>query len=516
MPKTIFHTTEKSNFVLNMDLEKYRNFCAKFLGIILMIVGGSELFCQLTGSVSGNFEQMIADGGFGMILALLSIVLRSIATIFSMCGVFVIVAVVVGGMRAQLSKKLLLAYGLAAASLVWSVISLFNSFSYKDSLFGQDGRDEGFFAILIYIAMLLLGSMLGKEKHHIQLIKWVLIFGIVNCVFGLLQVCSFFDFTNPYQFIEPLLLQNVKLPCGMTDSPITFAMLLAMIACIAIPAALFCKDKKLRVLALVNAGMDMLLILKTQTLAGIIGAGLALGFALILVLTGRKKAEGKSFVLLGAMVGALAVSAGWVYVSPSLNGIYRTSNDEKQDNGFRLYDGGIIWDDGFYRLGTESPYNPAQSPEFEISSSTSVMQYAWEDGLRIIKKYPLVGTGPDCYWYMQLHNSMTLASNYNGVDRPYNDWLFIAATRGIPALVLYIALLAFCIVTGIRRRKETGSWVYLSALFAVIAYTLTSMVGISVLTVSPLMWMMLGVLIGVPIAEEPKKATEPTKKKKKS
>ena len=212
--------------------------------------------------------------------------------------------------------------------------------------------------------------------------------------------------------------------------------------------------------------------------------------------------DAKSWVLPIAMLGSLAVSAVWVYFSPSLNGIYRTADHSQIDNGFVLYDGGVIWDDGFFRLGTQSPYNHFVNPDFEIESAVSTVGYAWQEGIRTIKRYPVVGTGPDCFWYMQLRRSMMLTANFNGVDRPYNDFLYVAASRGIPSLVLYVVLLIVCLLRGIKRRKETNDWTFLSAIFAVIGFAAASVVGISVLTVSPLMWMMLGILIAEPIADK--------------
>ena len=505
MPKTIFHTTEKSNFVLNMDLDKYRTFCAKLLAAMLCFIGFAEMVFQLTYNSLIDFNNMIAEGGLGGFLALIAIGLRSIAVFFSTFGVFVVIAMIVGMMRNQFEKSAIVPYLLVLAMLLWAVASLLHSYDIRDSLFGQDGRDEGWFALLIYSAVFFVASMLRREKNIQLLLNLTMGFGLVQCIWGLIQSLPI-PFPNEYSFVGPLLFENLHLPSGLTDSPITFAMLLAMILCIAIPAAILSKSKTQRIFALVCAGFDMLLLLKTQTIAGLLGAGFGLLLALVLLVICRKKAAGKAWLLPLVLVGALAVSGVWVYFTPTINGAYRTYNDEPLPNGFAFYDGGIVWDDGFYRLSTACPYSAHDEHDFEIEDASSVLKYCWSEGVRGLKVDPVFGTGPDNFWYLQLRRSMTLNANVNGVDRPYNDFLFIAATRGIPTLVLYVLLLLLCLVQGIRHRKQTGSWVYLSAGFAVLAYTLTSMVGISVLTVSPLLWMLLGVLVGVPILEEAPKA----------
>lgn len=520
MPKTIFHTTEKSNFILNMDLDKYRAFCVKLIAALLIAVAFSQMVFQLSAPHVLDFSSMIAEGGFGGFLALMAVVFRSVATFFSIFGVFTLIAMVIGMMRMQFSKSTAVPYGITLAMLLWALISVFHSFSIRDALFGQDGRDEGWIAMWFYASLLYLGSMLRRKENLCRMMNVVMGIGLVQCLWGLIQSLPV-DFPNEYSFIGPLLYENLHLPSGLTDSPITYAMLLSMLLCIAIPAAICSKEKKQRVFALVSAGFSMLMLLKTQTIASLIGAACAMLLAVVLFVVHHKKAVGKAWLVPTVLACSLAVSGVWVYFTPSINGVYKNPNNQQIDNGFALYDGGIVWDDGFYRLSTASPYNPIREHDFEIEDAGSVLSYAWSEGVRAIKKYPVLGTGPDSFWYMQLRQSMTLGSNVNGVDRPYNDFLFIAATRGILSLVLYLTLLVVCLLRGFRYRKETGSWVYLSAAFAVIAYTATSMVGISVLTVTPLLWVMLGILIGVPLSDpqKPVKAAagntskQPAKKK---
>lgn len=516
MPKTIFHTTEKSNFILNMDLDKYRAFCTKLLAAMLMLIGASALIYQLTYSVNTDLNAMLHSGGFGSFVAFIAITLRSVATFFSTFGVFAIIAMVIAMMRKQFSRKTALPYLLTLAGLLWAVPSILCSFSYTDSLFGQDGRDEGWFALLIYAALLYVASMLRRREHLQLLLNLVLGLGLFQCAWALLQTMPFFDFPNEYNFVGPMLYQNLRLPSGLTDSPITFAMLLTMLVCIAIPAAIRGESQRQRVFATVCAGLDMLLLLKTQTIAGCIGAIVGLLLAVVLWAINRKKSTGKTWILPVTVVSTLLLSGVWTYFAPTLNGTYKTYNDEPLPNGFVLCDSGIVWDDGFYRLSTASPYSSMVEHDFDIYDAGSVISYCWSEGVRAIQKYPLLGTGPDNFWYLQLRTSMNLMSNANGVDRPYNDFLYIAATRGIPALLLYLALLIVCLMQGLRHRKQTGSWVYGSAACAVIGYVATAMVGISVLTVTPLLWILLGVLVGEPLTDAPKTDTvvAPSKKTK--
>lgn len=509
MPKTIFHTTEKSNFILNMDLDKYRAFCGKLVMLIFWVTAASSAVSQWINPFNNRISEMMQESGFAQILAAVLIALRSIATLFSIGGVLAIIAMVVGMMRLQFTKSTILPYSLLLATLLWGLISMTQSFSTSVSLFGQDGRDEGLIALFMYAALFYLGSMLRRKETQQRFLDALILFGLVQCLLGFLQAQPFFKFPNTFRWIEPLSQDKLCLPIGMTDSPVTFSMLLAIFIAISIPAAFCSKSKKRRVLAFICAGCSMLLTLRTHTFAGLLAACGALVLTAILCITQRKKATGKIWALPMVMVLAAGCSALWMYFTPAINGSYYTSTEAPVKNGFFFCDGGIVWDDGYYRLGTSGPYNPLVEHDFEVADASSVMEYCWKDALRVIRKYPLVGAGPDNYFYTQLRESLTLNFNVNSIDRPYNDYLFVAATRGIPSLILFVALMGVCLIGAWKRRKVLDSWVTFSAMGAVVLYAITAFVGVSVLTVAPVFWTLLGMLAGEPLAgEQPKKAKQ--------
>ncbi|MDD5947296.1 MAG: O-antigen ligase family protein [Oscillospiraceae bacterium] len=526
MPKTIFNTTEKSNFILNLDLDRYRASCCKLLFAMLVAVAGSACVFQLTYAVNSDLSNMLNDGGFGGVLALLLISLRSISVVFSVAGVAAMIATVVGLMRSQFSKATAMPYLLVLGGLIWGTISLINSFDNSISFFGLNGRDEGLLSLLIYGCVFYLGSMLRRQKNLSKFVTLLLGFGIAQGVWGLLQSLPLPSFPNEYRMVDPLLYQNLYLPSGFTDSPITFAMLLGMVLAVAIPCAMLSPSEKQRTLAYICMAISGVLLLKTQTVAGVIAAAFAVILAVVLWCMKRKAAPAKHWLTPVILIGALAVSFGWSWISPSLNGAYKTYNGESLQNGYGFYDGGIVWDDGFYRLATSGPYTSYVEHDFDIYDTASVLKYCHGEGRRVIQKYPLVGTGPDNFTYSQLRSSMEIFQNANSIDRPYNDYLYIAATRGIPALVLYVALLTVALWLGIGYYRKTQHWAYLAAIGGVICFALTAFVGVSVLTVTPMVWMLLGVLVGEPLADaapqkpeqsvKPEKSVKPASDRKKS
>ncbi|MBR6718893.1 MAG: O-antigen ligase family protein [Oscillospiraceae bacterium] len=539
MAKTIFGTSEKSNFILNMDLDRYRQGCGKLTLIVFWATAIAQLISHMLGSSEVKLAQIFEGGGFAGAVIFLLLLLRRVSLIFSLAGVFALFATVIGLMRKQFSKATAVPYLLTVASLVWAMISRFHSYDLKISLFGFPGREEGWFALLMYGGIFYLGTMLRRKSDLERFGRGLMILGIAECVVGFVQAIPLFDFLNPddglnpYRNIDPLLLWNTRLPAGMCSSPITYAMKLGMFGALAVPASLLAEEKKTRVLGTVCMFCSIVMALKTQTIAGVIAAAGILLTALILLVLKKQQAKSKAaagLALCGAVCGVV-----WILLTPKINQTYfrpdkahvqpggkgftvtawekdvsditlpsgLTLAKSKDGNTYpALYDGGIVWDDGFYRVSTAGSYYPSAEHDFEIYDAASVLRYCWKQGVKAIKIDPLLGVGPDNFPFTQMRTSLEITANANAVDNPYNEYLYIAATRGIPSLLMHLAMLVCCFVLVWKRRGIVQSWVRLAACCAVALYAVTALVGMSVLTVAPVFWALLGVMAAEPIAEK--------------
>lgn len=498
MAKTLFGTSEQSNFIVNMDLDKYRNACAKLMLVLLWAVGISQGIHQMTYAVNAQFARMIERGGFGAVIAMAAVILRSTANIFSVAGVLAMILLMIGLMRKQVTGRTAVPYLILAASLGWAVASLCHSYDLTVSFLGQDGRDEGLFALLVYASLFYLGTMLRRRAQQERFLCGAMAFGIVQGLWGLMQATL--GAASQYVMIEPMLLQNVKLPCGLTASPVTYAMLLAMLLAVSVPAAMCAAERNTRITALICAGISMLMIFKTQVISGLTAGLCALILAAVVFVRRRKNTPHKAWVMPVTVAAATVCSLGWACLSPRLNGTYHTAADEPLALGYYLCDGGIVWDDGYYRLNAAGPYSHAAEGAPDAADAGAVWAYCQAQGLRAVKIDPLFGVGPDNFWFTQLRTSMEISANVNAIDRPYNDLLCLTATRGIPSLLLHLALLTVCGHSAWRRRK-TGGWLLCAPAGAAGLYVLTSLTGISVLTAAPLFWMLLGLLAAEPLEE---------------
>lgn len=112
----------------------------------------------------------------------------------------------------------------------------------------------------------------------------------------------------------------------------------------------------------------------------------------------------------------------------------------------------------------------------------------WKHGLRFITENPIFGYGPE-----------NLGSRYlaEGIshDRPHNEFIQIAASLGVPALIFYLlALLKNFSTLFFNRKSLTITIICLNAI--IVAYLVSSFFGNTMFYTSPFYFMLLGITMG--------------------
>ncbi len=473
--KTIFHTTEKSNFILNMTPESYHGYNLKILLSFLVLM---PLF-----SIPLEFFKVYSVPGMAL----------------SITGVFALVFVLIGFMKSETPKKLFLPACLLAAMLVWGLVSLYNSYFYSISLFGADGRSEGWLSLLFYGSFFLLGAQLGTDENRLKLLHGMFWMGLAECFWSLFQMLPV-GFPSYYKNLEPMLLLQVLLPSGLTGSPIFLAILLSVLLIPAVLEAVFTENPKHKLLDYVCIVCFSLTAVRTQCLTGLLGFLLAVILVLTCILIRR---QGKKAAVCAIALIAAGIGMCWNYVSPSLNQTFSRATGEEVniENGISFYDGAIIWEDSSYRLAVSGYYSKSSSLNpnggFEIESLSDSYGYLWKNTLHIIARFPLAGSGPDSLVYPQLYQSRAISANPNVFDRCYNYYLHIAGTLGIPMLLLFLALMILTLLRGGKACRQHGIWLHDSIFASVVLYLLLMLIGTSCITVAPLFWMLAGICVSL-------------------
>lgn len=129
--------------------------------------------------------------------------------------------------------------------------------------------------------------------------------------------------------------------------------------------------------------------------------------------------------------------------------------------------------------------------------------YIWRNAVPLIPDYFWLGSGPDTFAEVFPDRPEEKAIYFNGnediiVDKAHNEYLHIAVTMGVPALLVYLILVGWLVVKGVRRTPsplvKRAFFMEYGVLAAVMAYLVQAFFNISVITVAPFFWVLLGIV----------------------
>ncbi|MBR2284546.1 MAG: hypothetical protein IJ874_09070 [Ruminococcus sp.] len=462
MAKQLFNSSESSNFILNMTEEKFSRLASWGL---LAACFTTSLF---------TIVPELADSG------LYSIVAGGLAV----AGVICMILALIAFMKGYVEKRVLLPVCAFGVMVLWGVISLINSYDTIISLYGYSGRGEGLLAILFYAAFFITGISIKREKPLITFIYGIIGVGALNAVWGLVQVIAG---VGSYKFASVEI--QVNAASGLAQSPLFLAMLLSLSLTAALMTAVLTSDSKRRIICIVCACLFSFVMMFTYSLIGICGIAIALTAAAVTVFA--HKADKKLLLTLLSGIAPAALAA--VIVSAGAIG---------NISGYRLYDGRLLWwADSYYRL---SASGEPDTGIVDIDSTYDVYYTLNSRTMRLISRAPLTGTGPEQLVFPQLYTASTLGgteaeditdivmNNKGTFDKVYNEYLYTAATRGIPSTIALIAVLLPVLYLGYRNMKRRNSWTGAVLFGVTVCGVLLFFIGCSNITFSPIFWAAAG------------------------
>ncbi len=156
-----------------------------------------------------------------------------------------------------------------------------------------------------------------------------------------------------------------------------------------------------------------------------------------------------------------------------------------------LFDGGRIAERG---QDLTQQLQHVESPSFG-----SGRMFIYSNVLRVIARYPLLGTGPDCLGtaldaLLTDDGRMTLGSANTYIDKAHSEFLEIAATMGIPAVLCFMLFFVFLLLPLLLRFKKLP--VLIQAMFCGVgAYLVQAGGNIGVISVLPVFYVLAGILL---------------------
>lgn len=487
MAKTIFNTTEKSNFILNMTEEQYSKLASTGLGLAMLAAPLFTVIPEITDKASYAFSAggLVVGGVMAMIIAIIGLMKKYIGkqNIFPVCAM--------------------------GAMVLYGVVSLVKGIDFSISFYGYPERGEGFLAIMFYFCFFTAAAALKRETALKTIVNGIVGVGILNSLIALVQI-----FTGELSHYRMISLEDkVYAASGLSMSPLFLAMVLTLSLTAALIGFITSESKVRRIVFICSAALFSFVMMFTYSLIGFCGLAFAVIVAAIAVFA--MKAPKKRIICLPVSFAAAAAAIALVFCGAVGN-----------VSSYELHDGRILWwADSYMRASAAGNYD---SEKVDIDDTFDVYFYLNRETIKVIKKDPLLGTGPDQLAFavlnyngeeidpnMTIPDFMTSYINTGSFDKVYNEYLYTAATRGVPSLVAIVLVLASALILGakaVRRRKTAEAF----TIFAVVlGGVVIFFVGCSSITFAPVFWTAAGAACAGITTEKERKIKQKLEKKKK-
>ena len=462
MAKELFHTSEKSNFILNLTEEKYSKLASFGLLAALFTTSLATAIPVIT---QKSFHELTSAG-------------------LAVGGVLCMILALISLIKKYINGKLIFPVCAFAAMLLWGVVSLVNSYDIGISFYGYNGRGEGLLALIFYLCFFITAASIKREQALKTIVYGLAVLGLLNSAFGLVQV--FTGKISNYRMISIEIQANAA--SGLSQSPLFLAMVLTLVVTSSLIAFASVKNIGSKLFFIITVGVCSFTMMFTYSFIGICGLIFAVIAAIVTIFCLRLSKAGLASVL--AVIVPAAAAVGLVQA-----GLIGNISD------YRLYDGRILWfADSYYRI---SASGEPDLKKLDIDDTYEVYYTLNSKTSNIISTHSLTGTGPDQLVFPQLYTFGNSGANENSpisdviienkgtFDKVYNEYLYTAATRGIPSLIALAVILLSVLFIGAKRTKK-GTWLQCCMFVLSVGGILLFFIGCSNTAFSPLFWTVAG------------------------
>jgi len=346
--------------------------------------------------------------------------------------------------------------GNALLLLVFLILfSTFLSVDQYTSIYGTKYRYEGAIALLSYLSLFIFSDHFLPEKRHGRIFIILGIGAFFSAIYGIIQHFSLSLFkVGSYYRAE-----------SFFDNPNFFSTYLVIM--ILLVSTLYLYGQKLRYLLVwyfIHLTLFLALIY-TMTRSGWLGIIVGFSFMTIFIVTKRK--------YLWKRWGLLLLSLVAIFIVVNLN------NENSYFNRVNT-----IVKEAMVMINIE---------ESETRDSVgSGRWYIWRNALPLLDDHILLGSGPDTFGLVFPQTDGTQM-----FDKAHNEYLQMAITLGIPALLVYLFILVKILLMGYKKAQKLegqNQIIQFGLLAIIIAYLTQAFFNISVIPVAPFFWILLGIL----------------------
>ena len=354
-----------------------------------------------------------------------------------------------------------------------SISMLLTKFGVWEAFTGSNGRGEGVLTIASYIITFIIFSKGYKY------VKWTLKIAIVGAI--IVSIYSVLQVMLPADIIFP---EGLNRRAHYATGTMRNQNFLSSYICLFLPMMVFKYINKGRLINLFTTIMLFLALIFSVTLGGYLT--FALMFIVILISSlifnkNKWKVLQKSLLIVSIFI---ILFAG---VDNIKGGKYSKE-----------------------LLNEKSKESTSTSIETTKSGGNGRLEI-WNKSLHVISNNIWFGVGPDSL-AKEINNKYVYGSNkgigYKKVDKAHSEPLQIAATTGVPSMIIYLVFVgALCLellkilvlkIKNDSNRFENKDNIFNAMVFiSIISYLCQSVINISVIHVAPIFWAILGLGAGI-------------------
>ena len=375
-----------------------------------------------------------------------------------MCGLALLILILLNYKKLYLDKIdiLLLIFGGLVA------ISTLLSSKIKIAIIGENNRYEGMLAFFSYILLFLSAKKFLKKEYIYKYINVMYVVVLLICILSITQYYIInIDFPTLFSLNKYAGSSGTFGNSNFLGSFVTI--------CLPITMAMYLISGKIKDLILSNLVFSSMLVCIARS--SWVAFAIYFIITIIYVLYKRKREYFIRFVLI-------------LITFTSAFGILSNTGRKNIINKNKIMVSEVK------QATTTGVTNKMGSSRIEI----------WKMTIKLISRNPIFGVGTDNLKYglyedkdilcNELHNFME--RTHSVVDKAHNEYLHIAATIGIPALLIYLMFLGIIVLRNLKvSLKDNARFILI---LSIIGYLVQAFFNISTIGIAPLFWIILGII----------------------
>ena len=384
------------------------------------------------------------------------------------CGIILLIILICNYKKFKVDKKDIL----ILAFLLLIVASTFLSSDIKTSIFGHTSRYEGLITFITYICIYLCAKKFFRYENYKELFN---ILFIVYMLIGILGIAQ--RYIN-FFVLFPIFNKGI---CATFGNSNFFGSFISIVLPITIAIFVFKGNKRAFILSLVMFFNLISCTVRSAWVAFII-------YFIIFLIYLIKEKNIKYFKRLVFCIICFTSIFIFLFNEPKL--IRKRIQLDNKNKRAKI----MSIDRQINKTVKELNQTKETGNYSKVGSGRIEI---WSMTLKLIKQVPIFGCGTDnLYNGLQKYCPEEFDTFFNRtntyVDKAHNEYLNIAATTGIPSLIVYLIFLSLVLFPKLKIMFKDKTILILS--LAIGSYLIQAFFNISTLGIAPLLYMILGLI----------------------